>query len=100
MSGPSHRLVAAQTADALTFAAFYLFIGAGMMSEQNPLVLAIMAVGGIAGVVAVKVGLAATVVWLYERNRRRRLLLALMTVATLSGVIGAGTNIASILVSI
>lgn len=100
MSGASTRLLVAQTADAVTFAWFYLLIGAGLVSEQNPIVLAIMGLGGIAGVIAVKVGLAATAAFLYERNRRRRILLALMTVATVSGVIGAGTNLASILVSI
>lgn len=100
MSGPSTRLVVAQTADAATFAWFYLFIGAGLLSEQNPIVAAIMGVGGIAGVIVVKIGLAAMAAFLYERNRRRRILLVLMTVATISGVIGAGTNLASIIVSI
>lgn len=104
-------MVMAQVIDALTFAAFYWLIGPGMFSEQNPLALALMAVGSVQAVVAWKIGGSLFLAWLLPRPykpsrfrlvrvhypRFRDLMVALITAM---GVVGAGFNIASIILSV
>lgn len=108
MTRLSRRLVAAQFADGLTFAAFFWLLPSHVgYAEQNPLVLAMMAIGGVWFVIAAKVGLAFGVGKLHDREARkphRRSYMAFMTigmsVATAMGCVGASFNIASTLLNI
>jgi hypothetical protein len=98
MSRQSLRLVLAQGADALTLAAFYVFVaGSSPAREQNPLVLGLMAAGGVQLVLLAKVGAALLVGWRADRTpRATRLRVVAMSVATASGICGAGFNLAAI----
>ena len=58
MTPPAFRLLLAQSLDAATFAAFYVLIGAGVHAERNPLLIGLMAFGGIQAVVLLKVAIA------------------------------------------
>ena len=106
MTRESFRLVFAQSADAISFAVFYLFIGAGVHAEQNPLVLGLMALGGIQLVAFVKIGVAAIVAHRHDRQDRvlsvryLRTRTVMMSIATASGIVGAGFNSAAIINSI
>lgn len=112
------RLIAAQGLDAATLIAFYLLVGPGVHAERNPLVLAIMAIGGIWAIGVVKVGLACWVSYLngramkpsrfalvrifHERhpeyvNRLDQFRLILASVAVASGIVGAGFNSAALI---
>lgn len=103
MSRLSRRLIAAQFMDAATFTAFFLLLPSHVgYAEQNPLVLGMMAIGGVWLVIAVKVGLAFIVGRLHDREAQkphRRSYMAFMTigmsVATAVGITGAGWNLAS-----
>jgi len=104
-------MVMAQAIDALTFAAFYWWIGPGLLREQNPFALAIMAVGSWQAVVAWKIGGVLLLAWLLPRPykpsrfrfirehypRARDFMVALIIAL---GVVGAGFNVASIALSI
>ena len=95
-------LVFAQSMDAATFAAFYLFAANSGAAERNPLVLALMAAGGVELVVFVKVAVAAFVARRSTRtaglsSRYLALRRVALGAATASGVIGAGFNLAAIL---
>ncbi len=98
-------LVLAQALDAATLAVFYLLPHPAYLSEQNPLVVALLALGGVQLVILLKVGVAALV---SRRARRypsfslrwRVALTTALVAATLSGVIGAGANTAAIVVAI
>ncbi len=97
------RLLLAQGADVATFLAFYLAIGPSIHEERNPLILLLMAMGGLAAVAAFKLGVTLLVVWRSRRavEIRRRwygpLRTVLTSAATASGVAGAGFNLAAIL---
>jgi hypothetical protein len=98
-------LVMAQLLDAVTLALFYLLPHPASLSEQNPLVAMLLALGGIQLVVLVKVGAAALAARRARRYpslslRWRVALSAALVAATLSGVIGAGANTAAIVVAI
>ena len=102
MTPPAFRLVLAQALDAFTFAGFYLVIGAGVHAERNPLVTALLAMGGVQFVVLIKVGIAAFVGWRHDHTRRPlsaryvRLRTVAVAVAAASGIVGAGFNLAAI----
>jgi hypothetical protein len=84
--------------DAATFLAFYLFIGAGTYAEQNPIVLAIMGIGGAWLFAAMKIGVAVVAALRFDQTRRyRTALTVLISVAAASGIVGAGFNLAAIL---
>lgn len=105
MSRLTRRLIAAQFLDAATFLWFYAFIGVGVHAERNPLILGLMAVGGIQMVVLVKIAIAAVVGWRADHSgpvspRYLRLRTIAFSVATASGIVGASMNIASIVRSI
>ncbi len=102
------RLVFAQSMDALTFLAFYVLVGPTIHAERNPLILALMALGGIQLVALAKIGLA----WLVARRMRQparpsrfRLIRAaypvlsivMISLAVASGIVGAGFNTAALL---
>lgn len=114
MSRSSFRLVAAQTADAATFLAFYVFIGAGVHAERNPLILGLMALGGIQMVAFTKVGVSLYLAWRREHpavkprwwskpiTSRRFIWVetVIVSAATASGIVGAGMNTAAIVDSL
>jgi hypothetical protein len=105
MTAPAFRLLFAQSMDAATFLAFYLFIGAGTYAERNPILLAIMAVGGIWLVAAMKVGTAMLVARRFDRPVAARAwyrptATVLVSIGAASGIVGAGANLAAILRSI
>lgn len=98
----SGTLVLAQALDAATLAVFYAWCRVPQMQERNPLVLGLMAVGGVQLVALVKVGAAALAARRAGRfsgySRRWRLAVRLaLSAATLSGCVGAGFNVAAIL---
>jgi NhaP-type Na+/H+ or K+/H+ antiporter len=99
----SLRLLLAQSADAATYVAFYLFVGtASGHAERNPVVLALMALGGVQAVGLAKVAVAWFLGWRADRRgpvsvRYDRLRTIAMSVATASGIAGAGYNLASII---
>ena len=103
MTAPAFRLIFAQSMDALTFAVFYLAIGAGVHAERNPLVIALMALGGVQAVVIAKVAFAALIGWRHDHTRKPlsarylRLRTIAISIATASGIVGAGFNLAAIL---
>ena len=105
MSRQSFRVVAAQVADALTFAAFASLYPAHLYyAEQNPLVLGLFAIGGIALVAAVKIGIGMFMAVLYERVRKRprkrwnmAAITVMMSVGAAIGIVGASFNVASII---
>lgn len=100
------RLLLAQGADVLTFLAFYLLIGPSIHEERNPLILILMAMGGLAMVGIVK--MAITFIVIYRRHRpflvKHKwyvpLQVVAMSAATASGIAGAGFNLAAIINSI
>jgi hypothetical protein len=105
------RLVFAQGMDALTFVAFYLFVGPSIHAERNPVVLLLMALGGVQLVALVKVGLAAIIAHRMRQPTRpsaHRLAraaypiasLLLVSLAVASGIVGAGFNTAALVESL
>jgi len=105
------RLVFAQGMDALTFMAFYLLVGPSLHAERNPVVLLLMALGGIQLVALVKVGLAAIIAHRMRQPTRPsayRLVrvaypiasLLLVSLAVASGIVGAGFNTAALVESL
>jgi hypothetical protein len=97
--------------DALTFVAFYVLAGPAVHTERNPLILGLMALGGVQLVAIVKVGLAALVARRMRRpaspSRFRVMRIAypglsllLVSLAAASGIVGAGFNTAALLDSI
>ena len=97
------RLILAEAADALTLAYFYLVTGPGVHAERNPLVLGLMALGGVQLVVLAKIGVAAWIGYHHDHNHKPlaswyvRLRTVAMSVATASAVVGAGFNVAAII---
>lgn len=105
MSRQTFRLVAAQSADAVTFLVFYVCIGAGVHVERNPLILGLMALGGIQAVAVAKIGLAALIGWRHDRRvvlspRYVWFRTVMMSVGAAAGIVGAGFNSAAIISSI
>lgn len=92
-------LVLAQGLDAATLAIFYLIAHPTGLGEQNPLVLALMATGGIQLVILAKVGAALLAAWRSQRMGRLRVARFAMAAAVVSGSIGAGFNVAAIMLS-
>ena len=98
------RLFLGQAADAITFVWFYVFVGSSVHAEQNPLILALMALGGLAAVGVFKMGVTLIVIARYRRAGanpiRHRWFVPLRTIAisaaTASGIVGAGFNIGAI----
>ena len=100
----SNRLVIAQSIDVVTFLVFYLFLSTGSIhAERNPLVLFLMALGGVQMVGLTKVGIALLVRHRSIRNTKvlskkyQALRFTMLTLATASGIVGAGFNLASII---
>ncbi len=104
------RLIFTQAMDALTFVAFYVFVGPAVHGERNPMILALMALGGVQLVALVKIGLAALVARRMRRPTtpsRFRVLrvsypiasLVLVSLAVASGIVGAGFNTAALVES-
>jgi len=105
MSAPAFRLAFAQSMDAATFLVFMVFIGAGTYVERNPVIIAMMAVGGIWLVAALKIGTAILVACRFDRTQSvtrwfRPTATILVSIAAASGIVGAGFNIAAILRSV
>jgi len=121
VSRVSFRIVAAQTADAATYLVFMLFFAAGSIHhERNPIIVGLMAVGGIWIIAAAKIGDAAWCAWRFDHppkpsrfariralNRAIRIdrwwapvTTVMLSVAAASGIVGAGFNLASIVSSI
>ncbi len=98
------RLFLGQAADAITFVWFYVFVGASVHAERNPLILGLMALGGLAAVGLFKMGVTLLVIYRYRRAGarpiRHRWFVPLRTIAisaaTASGIVGAGFNIGAI----
>ena len=89
-------LVLAQSLDAASLAVFYAIVHPMALAEQNPLILALMAVGGIQLVALAKVGAALLAAWRSRRMNGMRLARLAMAAAVISGSIGAGFNLAAI----
>jgi hypothetical protein len=97
------RLLLSQAADVGTFVWFYLFVGSTMHAERNPIILALMALGGLAAVGLFKLGITLVVIYRYQRTAkvRHRWYLPVRTIAisaaTASGIVGAGFNLGAII---
>jgi len=98
------RLLLAQGADVATFLCFYLLVGPSVHAERNPLILALMALGGLAAVGIFKMAITLVVIYRYRRvtdTIRHRWFLPLRTIAisaaTASGIVGAGFNLSAII---
>ena len=65
------RLFLGQAADAITFVWFYVFVGASVHAERNPLILGLMALGGLAAVGLFKMGVTLLVIYRYRRAGAR-----------------------------
>jgi hypothetical protein len=97
------RLFLAQAADVATFLCFYLFVGSSVQAERNPLILGLMALGGLAAVGLFKMAITLIVIYRYRRQVQieHRWYPALRTIAisaaTASGIVGAGFNLGAII---
>jgi len=98
------RLLLGQAADAITFVWFYVFVGSSVHAERNPVILGLMALGGLAAVGVFKMGVTLLVIYRYHRAGanpvRHRWFVPLRTIAisaaTASGIVGAGFNLGAI----
>jgi hypothetical protein len=98
------RLFLAQGADVATFLGFYLLVGPSVHAERNPVILGLMALGGLAAVGVFKMGITLVVIYRYRRPSanvvRHRWFVPLRTIAisaaTASGIVGAGFNLGAI----
>src|SRR5688572_16216201 len=61
------RLFLAQGADVVTFLGFYLLVGPTVHAERNPLILGLMALGGLAAVGLFKMLITLVVIYRYRR---------------------------------
>ena len=97
------RLFLAQGADVATFLGFYLLVGPSVHAEKNPLILGLMALGGLAAVGLFKMLVTLIVIYRYRRATtiRHRWFVPVRTVAisaaTASGIVGAGFNLGAII---
>ena len=62
------RLFLAQGADVATFLCFYLLVGPQVHAERNPLILGLMALGGLAAVGLFKMLITLIVIYRYRRS--------------------------------
>jgi hypothetical protein len=92
-------LVLAQALDAASLAVFYGLVHPTALAEQNPLVLALMAAGGIQLVILAKVGAALFAAWRSRHLAAVRVARFVMAAAVVSGSIGAGFNVAAIVLA-
>jgi hypothetical protein len=93
-------LVLAQSLDAATLAVFYAIAHPAALAEQNPLIVALLALGGIQLVALAKIGAAVLAAWRSRRSNGMRLARLAMAAAVISGSIGAGFNLAAIALSL
>jgi hypothetical protein len=98
------RLFLAQGADVATFLCFYLLVGPAVQAERNPIILALMALGGLAAVGIFKMAITLVVIYRYQRTTEaihHRWFMPLRTIAisaaTASGIVGAGFNLSAII---
>ena len=97
------RLLLAQGADVATFLGFYLLVGPSVHAERNPLILGLMALGGLAAVGIFKVAVTLIVIYRYRRTTHvmKRWFVPVRTIAisaaTASGIVGAGFNLGAII---
>ncbi len=98
------RLFLAQGADVATFLCFYLLVGPSVHAERNPLILGLMALGGLAAVGIFKMAITLVVIYRYRRapeTIRHPWFLPMRTIAisaaTASGIVGAGFNLSAII---
>jgi hypothetical protein len=97
------RLLLSQAADVGTFVWFYLFVGSTIHAERNPIILALMALGGLAAVGVFKLGVTMVVIYRYRRMDQihHRWYVPMRTIAisaaTASGIVGAGFNLSAII---
>lgn len=93
-----YLLFTGQALDAATFSVFFLVVPATILAqmgvtEQNPLVAGLFAIGGFAAVVFAKIGLTSWVIWRDQRrDHRPKVTTGFMTAAAVSGYIGAAFN--------
>ena len=89
------RLFLGQAADAITFVWFYVFVGASVHAERNPLILGLMALGGLAAVGLFKMGVTLIVIYRYRRAGarpiRHRWFVPLRTI-TISAATASGSS--------
>ena len=97
-------VVPRQGADVATFLCFYLLVGPSVHAERNPLILGLMALGGLAAVGVFK--MAVTLIVIYRYGQRRRSIRTswfvpvrtiAISAATASGIVGAGFNLSAII---
>lgn len=97
------RLFLAQGADVATFLGFYLLVGPSVHAERNPLILALMALGGLAAVGVFKMVVTLIVIYRYRRTTpvTHGWFVPVRTIAisaaTASGIVGAGFNLSAII---
>ena len=97
------RLFLAQGADVATFLGFYLLVGPSVHAERNPLILGLMALGGLAAVGIFKMAVTFIVIYRYGRTTHvtHRWFVPVRTIAisaaTASGIVGAGFNLGAII---
>ena len=90
----------AQAIDAASLAVFYALAHPVGLGEQNPIILALLTLGGIQLVIIAKVGAALVTAWRSHRMGRLRIARLAMAAAVLSGAIGAGFNVAAIALTV
>lgn len=94
-------LLFAQICDVLTYTIFYALIGPGQFVERNPIILALMTVGGIYLVIVLKIGLPLSIVMrAHKYVYHTRLITFFIAAGIAAGVVGAGFNMSSIIRSI
>jgi len=98
------RLFLAQGADVATFLCFYLLVGPVTQAERNPLILGLMALGGLAAVGLFKMAITLIVIYRYRRATpaiHHTWFVPVRTIAisaaTASGIVGAGFNLSAII---
>jgi len=99
----SLRLFLAQGADVATFLCFYLLVGPSVHAERNPLILGLMALGGLAAVGIFKMAVTLIVIYRYGHAGpvKHTWFVPVRTIAisaaTASGIVGAGFNLSAII---
>ena len=97
------RLFLAQGADVVTFLCFYLLVGPSVHAERNPLILGLMALGGLAAVGVFKMAVTLIVIYRYGHAApvKHTWFVPVRTIAisaaTASGIVGAGFNLSAII---
>ena len=97
------RLFLAQGADVATFLCFYLLVGPSVQAERNPLILGLIALGGLAAVGVFKMAVTLIVIYRYGHAGpvKHTWFVPVRTIAisaaTASGIVGAGFNLSAII---